>query len=84
VLAVFTPHPLRVLHRLTASLLRLKVCLFGSSEVSLRDMMRQGATDTELLDLIGAAVRRKKPSHDGMYEIDKNKGLNRPMILIGG
>jgi cyclic pyranopterin phosphate synthase len=58
--------------------------LFGNTEVSLRDTIRQGASDEELREIIGAAVRRKKPSHDGMYELEKNKGLNRPMILIGG
>lgn len=62
----------------------LKVCLFGSSEVSLRDMIRQGSSDDELKEIISAAIKRKKPSHDGMYELEKNKKDNRPMILIGG
>jgi cyclic pyranopterin phosphate synthase len=62
----------------------LKVCLFGSNEVSLRDQIRAGVSDDELRTIVRAAVRRKKASHDGMYEIDKNKQTNRPMILIGG
>jgi len=62
----------------------LKVCLFGSTEVSLRDKIREGATDEELSDIISLAIKRKKPSHGGMYNIDANKKLNRPMILIGG
>jgi cyclic pyranopterin phosphate synthase len=65
----------------------LKVCLFGENEVSLRDKIREGATDDDLRAFIGMAVQRKKEAHggsDGMYEIDKNKKLNRPMILIGG
>jgi len=62
----------------------LKVCLFGEAEVSLRDQMRSGCTDNELAKVIEMAVQRKKPSHDGMYEIDKQKQFNRPMILIGG
>jgi len=62
----------------------LKVCLFGQNEISLRDMMRNGADDNELQNIISQAVKRKKPSHDGMFEIDKQKKLNRPMILIGG
>jgi len=62
----------------------LKVCLFGQTEVSLRDKLRNGATDKELRTFIQMAIQRKKPSHDGMYEIDKQKKLNRPMILIGG
>ncbi|XP_059907944.1 molybdenum cofactor biosynthesis protein 1 isoform X2 [Gadus macrocephalus] len=60
----------------------LKVCLFGNSEVSLRDELRSGATETQLLDIIGAAVGRKKKQHAGMLNLSKMK--NRPMILIGG
>lgn len=60
----------------------LKVCLFGSSEVSLRDHLRAGASEEELLRIIGAAVGRKKRQHAGMFNIAQMK--NRPMILIGG
>uniref|UniRef100_A0A3Q2CTL4 Molybdenum cofactor synthesis 1 n=1 Tax=Cyprinodon variegatus TaxID=28743 RepID=A0A3Q2CTL4_CYPVA len=59
-----------------------KVCLFGNSEVSLRDVLRSGAPDDELLQIIGAAVGRKKKQHAGMFNISQMK--NRPMILIGG
>lgn len=44
-----------------------QVCLFGNSEVSLRDMMRSTDNDTEILDVIGAAVQRKKKQHAGEY-----------------
>ncbi|XP_028903175.1 molybdenum cofactor biosynthesis protein 1 isoform X2 [Ornithorhynchus anatinus] len=57
-----------------------KVCLFGSSEVSLRDHLRAGAPEEELMRVIGAAVRRKKRQHAGMFNISQMK--NRPMILI--
>lgn len=60
----------------------IKVCLFGNAEVSLRDMIRQGKTDEELLEIIGAAVKKKKKQHAGMFELASRK--NRPMILIGG
>lgn len=94
----------------------LKVCLFGNTEVSLRDMIRkenggrpiddeamkaldllesarlsaraetQGETinerERELLDIIGAAVKRKKAKHAGIGKLENMK--NRPMILIGG
>jgi cyclic pyranopterin phosphate synthase len=60
----------------------LKVCLFGSSEVSLRDAMRAGASDDELVELIDAAVDRKKAAHAGMLNLPQIE--NRPMILIGG
>ncbi|XP_042539739.1 molybdenum cofactor biosynthesis protein 1 isoform X1 [Dipodomys spectabilis] len=59
----------------------LKVCLFGNSEVSLRDHLRAGASEEELLSIIGAAVGRKKRQHAGMFNIAQMK--NRPMILIG-
>lgn len=60
----------------------LKVCLFGNSEVSLRDHLRAGASEEEVLRIIGAAVGRKKRQHAGMFNISQMK--NRPMILIGG
>lgn len=59
-----------------------KVCLFGPSEVSLRDPLRSGVDDHELGEIIGAAVKRKKASHAGMFDIAKT--ANRPMIHIGG
>nr|XP_056708666.1 molybdenum cofactor biosynthesis protein 1 isoform X1 [Euleptes europaea] len=58
----------------------LKVCLFGNSEVSLRDYLRSSATKEELVQIIGAAVGRKKKQHAGMFNISQMK--NRPMILI--
>ncbi|XP_068024771.1 molybdenum cofactor biosynthesis protein 1 isoform X2 [Melanerpes formicivorus] len=58
----------------------LKVCLFGNSEVSLRDHLRSGASEEELIQIIGAAVGRKKKQHAGMFNISQMK--NRPMILI--
>uniref|UniRef100_A0A4W4ELD3 Molybdenum cofactor biosynthesis protein 1 n=1 Tax=Electrophorus electricus TaxID=8005 RepID=A0A4W4ELD3_ELEEL len=45
----------------------LKVCLFGNSEVSLRDSLRSGASDQELLQIIGAALGRKKKQHAGTH-----------------
>nr|GLL22425.1 cyclic pyranopterin monophosphate synthase, mitochondrial isoform X1 [Ipomoea trifida] len=59
-----------------------KVCLFGPAEVSLRDPIRCGADDNELRQIIGAAIKRKKASHAGMFDIAKTP--NRPMIHIGG
>ncbi|KAF9358746.1 Molybdenum cofactor synthesis protein 1 [Mortierella sp. AD094] len=60
----------------------LKVCLFGNTEVSLRDMMRQGKSDEELREVIEMAVKNKKKQHAGMSNLVNMK--NRPMILIGG
>ena len=60
----------------------LKVCLFGNTEVSLRDAIRGGIGEEELKEIIGAAVKRKKARHAGMTNLANMK--NRPMILIGG
>lgn len=60
----------------------LKVCLFGNSEISLRDAIRSGCSEEDLLLMIGAAVRRKKKQHAGMMNLAQMP--NRPMILIGG
>ncbi|KAF5273085.1 hypothetical protein FQR65_LT04827 [Abscondita terminalis] len=46
----------------------LKVCLFGNTEVSLRDAMRGGCSEDELVGLISAAVKRKKKQHAGQYK----------------
>ena len=59
-----------------------KVCLFGPNEISLRDRMREGASDGDLRGLIGAAVQGKKAAHAGMDVLAATK--NRPMITIGG
>ncbi|XP_071079840.1 uncharacterized protein [Haliotis cracherodii] len=58
----------------------LKVCLHGEAEVSLRDALRNNTSDEEMLEIIGAAVKRKKKQHAGMLNLSKMK--NRPMILI--
>ncbi|KAJ3528188.1 hypothetical protein NM688_g8028 [Phlebia brevispora] len=60
---------------------RNKVCLFDPKEISLRDPMRLGATDSQLLQTIGRAVQGKREKHAGMEDIDTV--TNRPMILIG-
>ncbi|XP_047103896.1 molybdenum cofactor biosynthesis protein 1-like [Schistocerca piceifrons] len=60
----------------------LEVCLFGNSEISLRDAIRSKCSEDDLLAMIGAGVSRKKKQHAGMMNLSKMK--NRPMILIGG
>lgn len=60
----------------------LKVCLFGANEVSLRDAMREGASDEQLGQVISVAIDKKKAAHAGMFELAKSK--NRAMIKIGG
>ncbi|KAE9409107.1 molybdenum cofactor biosynthesis prote [Gymnopus androsaceus JB14] len=60
---------------------QIKVCLFDAKEVSLRDEMRKGASDDDLLHVIGQAVTGKQEKHVHMEDIDVVS--NRPMILIG-
>jgi len=62
-----------------------KVCLFGSGEISLRDSMRRGDSDEQLIDQIGAAVQRKAYALGGSRDrFDIASKPNRPMITIGG
>jgi cyclic pyranopterin phosphate synthase len=44
-----------------------QVCLFGNSEVSLRDLIRNTDDDNEILNVIGVAVKRKKKQHAGKF-----------------
>lgn len=60
----------------------LKACLFGSREVSLRDALRAGASDAEVLGLVRQALAGKAAAHGGMDALAATP--NRPMITIGG
>lgn len=60
----------------------LQVCLFDAKEISLRDLLRSGASDNAILQTIGVAVHGKEEKHAGMEDIDVI--TNRPMVLIGG
>ena len=62
-----------------------QACLFGAEELSLRDAMREGATDEELLAIVAKAVQGKHAvlgGHGDMYGVAAN--TSRPMITIGG
>jgi len=65
---------------------KLKVCLFGSTEVSLRDAMRAGVSDEDLQLIVNSAVQKKNfalGGHGNAEGIAKAND-NRPMTLIGG
>lgn len=51
-------------------------------QVSLRDAMREGATDDDLRHVVSAAVDRKRAAHSGMLELAAQP--NRAMVRIGG
>lgn len=65
---------------------QLKVCLFGSAEVSLRDAIREGASDNDLETIIWAALQNKHFALGGHGNAEgiKKANDNRPMTLIGG
>ena len=60
----------------------LKVCLFGRAEVSLRDALRAGATDADLLALVRQSLAGKHAAHAGLDRLAETAA--RPMITIGG
>lgn len=62
----------------------LKVCLFGHSEVSLRNAMREGASDEDLRYVVAAALDRKHARHAGMFELARRSADGRAMVKIGG
>ncbi|PWA38466.1 cofactor of nitrate reductase and xanthine dehydrogenase 2 [Artemisia annua] len=63
--------------------IHLRVYYWGVyTEPLMRDPIRDGADDNELRQIIGAAVKRKKASHAGMFDIAKTP--NRLMIHVGG
>jgi cyclic pyranopterin phosphate synthase len=62
-----------------------KVCLFGNESLSLRDCIRKGLTNEDVVNLIRESILTKKKALGGKSnaeEIASEK--NRPMILIGG
>ena len=59
----------------------LKVCLFGNAEVSLRDALRSKMSDPELLEIIGAAVHRKKKQHAGTTRPYQLNPTHLPTLL---
>eukprot|EP00538_Stauroneis_constricta_P004854 CAMPEP_0119570868 /NCGR_PEP_ID=MMETSP1352-20130426/43832_1 /TAXON_ID=265584 /ORGANISM="Stauroneis constricta, Strain CCMP1120" /LENGTH=475 /DNA_ID=CAMNT_0007620545 /DNA_START=507 /DNA_END=1934 /DNA_ORIENTATION=- len=67
---------------------QLKVCLFGSTEISLRDILRSSPSGERLLPkVVHAAVQRKHyklGGHQDMNDISNHSSENRPMTLIGG
>lgn len=59
-----------------------KTCLFGEDELSIRDLIREGVSDDELLDAVSDSLQLKKANHGGMFSIAER--TKRPMTTIGG
>ncbi|XP_047116279.1 molybdenum cofactor biosynthesis protein 1-like [Schistocerca piceifrons] len=64
----------------------LEVCLFGNSEISLRDAIRSKCSEDDLLAMIGAGVSRKKKQHAVDYirplQGKKSFTLRRELMLV--
>jgi cyclic pyranopterin phosphate synthase len=60
----------------------LKICLFSNEEVSVKSLLRSGASDEEIQTLILDTLKRKTEMHDGVTELLIKE--NRSMIQIGG
>ncbi|GBD19201.1 GTP 3',8-cyclase [bacterium HR27] len=60
---------------------KLRLCLLRADEVDIRELVRSGASDEELMERIRAAVWRKPWGH-GLREGDRRTG--RGMSQIGG
>ena len=58
--------------------IHVKVCLFGSAELSLRDAMRAGASDGDLLALVRTALSGKHAAHAGACRLF---GLSPPLSI---
>ena len=57
-------------------------CLFAQDEVSFKDQLRGGASDTEILNCVQASIQKKARAHginDTSFEPPE-----RPMYAIGG
>ncbi|MEN6485924.1 MAG: GTP 3',8-cyclase MoaA [Syntrophobacteraceae bacterium] len=62
---------------------KLRTCLFSSEETDLRELLRQGALDDEIIAAIREAIEKKPEKH----ELDSavfRRCINRPMVAIGG
>lgn len=67
----------------------LKVCLFGNTEVSLRDALRSNCSEDDLTALISAAVKRKKKQHAGKcdrhrehHHFNKPSHITHPIMFL--
>lgn len=60
----------------------MKTCLFYAPEVNLRDVLRSGASDAEITQVILTAVTEKPEAHPPMDELALAD--NRAMVEIGG
>ena len=60
----------------------LRNCLFSDEEWPLREALRSGVEDEEILEIVRSAVLAKKPGH--LISQPKFRQPDRPMYRIGG
>ena len=60
----------------------LRNCLFSDEEWPLREALRSGVEDLEILEIVRSAVQAKKPGH--LISQPKFRQPDRPMYRIGG
>ncbi|KAJ3326287.1 Molybdenum cofactor synthesis protein 1 [Boothiomyces sp. JEL0866] len=58
----------------------MKVCLFGNAEVNLKQLMRDGITSTELVDVISSAD--SKPVHNMFDVTEELEDIGGPSIML--
>jgi GTP 3',8-cyclase len=62
---------------------KLRTCLFSQEETDLRELLRGGASDAELVSAIRTAIDQKPEKHHLEREVFR-KCISRPMSAIGG
>lgn len=64
---------------------KLKVCLFGDDELNLLNLLRDGSSDSEIINEISNAIKKKEKRLGGEQDaINLVNSKNRSMIMIGG
>jgi len=62
---------------------KLRTCLFAAEETDMKPVLRNGASDNEVIEVIRAAIGRKPEKHELDSAIFR-KCINRSMFSIGG
>ena len=62
---------------------KLRNCLFSDQEVDIKSPLRQGATDSDLAQILRTSIDNKPEKHCLQSDIFR-KCQNRPMVAIGG
>lgn len=63
---------------------RMRTCLFSDGELDLKELVRSGASDSEIKDSILACIKKKPPSHEISIRDNRIKKCMRSMNRIGG